>query len=299
MRKRRACARGARRSIARFATRRAISLDGVTIGLHMNAGLLVDMPHLAETGAKSIGLFRTELQFMLASRFPRPGAQEAALSRDPRRGRRPAGHLPHPRHRRRQAAALHEGARGGKPGARLARDAHRARPAGAAAHAVARVAARRRGARSQGHGARWSRRSTSSRRRARCSTANSPWLAGRGYEPPRTVQLGVMVEVPSLLWQIDEIAAAADFLSVGSNDLMQYLYAVDRDNRRVADRFDPLSVGLPAGVAVDRRSGRAARNAGDAVRRNRRAAARGDGADGDRLPRAARCRRPRSVRSRR
>ena len=53
-----------------------------------------------------------------------------------------------------------------------------------------------------------------------------------------------MVEVPSLLWQIDEIAAAADFLSVGSNDLMQYLYAVDRDNRRVADRFDPLSVGF-------------------------------------------------------
>ena len=52
-----------------------ISLDGVRIGLHMNAGLLVDMPHLAETGAQSIGLFRTELQFMLASRFPRPGAQ--------------------------------------------------------------------------------------------------------------------------------------------------------------------------------------------------------------------------------
>ena len=70
------------------------------------------------------------------------------------------------------------------------------------------------------------------------------WSARRGYEPPRSVKLGVMVEVPSLLWQIDEIAAAADFLSVGSNDLMQYLYAVDRDNRRVAHRFDPLNVGF-------------------------------------------------------
>jgi len=70
------------------------------------------------------------------------------------------------------------------------------------------------------------------------------WNLSRGYEPPRTASLGVMVEVPSLLWQIDEIAAAADFLSVGSNDLMQYLYAVDRDNRRVAGRFDPLSVGF-------------------------------------------------------
>src|SRR6202453_4098708 len=53
-----------------------VSADGVSIGLNMNAGLLVDMPHLAETGAKSIGLFRTELQFMLAARFPRPGAQQ-------------------------------------------------------------------------------------------------------------------------------------------------------------------------------------------------------------------------------
>ena len=50
-----------------------------------------------------------------------------------------------------------------------------------------------------------------------------------------------MLEVPSLLWQLDEIARVADFLSVGSNDLMQYLYAADRDNKRVSDRFDPLS----------------------------------------------------------
>ena len=42
----------------------------------MNAGLLIDMPHLDETGADSIGLFRTELQFMLASSFPRIDAQE-------------------------------------------------------------------------------------------------------------------------------------------------------------------------------------------------------------------------------
>jgi phosphotransferase system enzyme I (PtsP) len=70
------------------------------------------------------------------------------------------------------------------------------------------------------------------------------WSLSRGHEPPLTATLGVMVEVPSLLWQLDEIAAAADFLSVGSNDLMQYLYAVDRDNRRVSSRFDPLSVGF-------------------------------------------------------
>jgi len=67
-------------------------------------------------------------------------------------------------------------------------------------------------------------------------------LARHGYRLPQPCELGAMVEVPSLLFQIDEIAKEADFLSVGSNDLMQFLFAVDRENRRVADRFDPLSV---------------------------------------------------------
>ena len=50
-----------------------------------------------------------------------------------------------------------------------------------------------------------------------------------------------MVEVPSLLYQLDELLERVDFLSVGSNDLMQFFYAADRGNKRVADRFDPLS----------------------------------------------------------
>jgi phosphotransferase system enzyme I (PtsP) len=50
-----------------------------------------------------------------------------------------------------------------------------------------------------------------------------------------------MVEVPSLLFQLDELCAEADFLSVGSNDLMQFLFAVDRENPQVANRFDALN----------------------------------------------------------
>jgi phosphotransferase system enzyme I (PtsP) len=50
-----------------------------------------------------------------------------------------------------------------------------------------------------------------------------------------------MLEVPALLFQLDELLERVDFLSVGSNDLMQFLYAADRSNARVADRFDPLS----------------------------------------------------------
>jgi phosphotransferase system enzyme I (PtsP) len=67
------------------------------------------------------------------------------------------------------------------------------------------------------------------------------FLARMGRAAPTSVELGAMLEVPSLLWQLEEIARVADFLSVGSNDLMQYLYAADRDNKRVSGRFDPLS----------------------------------------------------------
>jgi len=65
-----------------------------------------------------------------------------------------------------------------------------------------------------------------------------------GREPPCDVKLGAMVEVPSLLWELDELAEVADFLSVGSNDLMQYVFAADRVNKRVAGRFDNLSPGF-------------------------------------------------------
>jgi len=66
-------------------------------------------------------------------------------------------------------------------------------------------------------------------------------LRRHGHKLPDEVQVGSMVEVPSLLYQLDELLERADFLSVGSNDLVQFLYAVDRGNPRVATRFDALS----------------------------------------------------------
>jgi phosphotransferase system enzyme I (PtsP) len=47
--------------------------------------------------------------------------------------------------------------------------------------------------------------------------------------------------VPALLYQLDELFKRVDFISVGSNDLFQFLFAVDRGNAKVADRFDSLS----------------------------------------------------------
>jgi phosphotransferase system, enzyme I, PtsP len=66
-------------------------------------------------------------------------------------------------------------------------------------------------------------------------------LRRHGHLLPERVQIGTMLEVPSLLFQLDELLERVDFLSVGSNDLMQFLYAADRGNIRVSARFDPLS----------------------------------------------------------
>jgi len=66
-------------------------------------------------------------------------------------------------------------------------------------------------------------------------------LRRHGHKLPDRVEIGTMLEVPSLLYQLDELLERVDFLSVGSNDLLQFFYAVDRGNQRVASRFDALS----------------------------------------------------------
>jgi phosphotransferase system, enzyme I, PtsP len=62
-----------------------------------------------------------------------------------------------------------------------------------------------------------------------------------GRPEPKRLNIGAMIEVPALLWQLDNILPLTDFASVGSNDLMQFLFAIDRSNMLVADRFDALN----------------------------------------------------------
>src|SRR4051812_6273000 len=65
--------------------------------------------------------------------------------------------------------------------------------------------------------------------------------AKSGGTPPTRVLVGAMLEVPSLIWHLPALLPRLDFISVGSNDLMQYMFAADRGNPRINCRYDPLS----------------------------------------------------------
>ncbi|MFO1422796.1 MAG: phosphoenolpyruvate--protein phosphotransferase [Candidatus Competibacteraceae bacterium] len=71
-------------------------------------------------------------------------------------------------------------------------------------------------------------------------------------------QVGVMIEVPSAAWQAEQLASRVDYLSVGTNDLTQYLLAVDRDNARVAALYDSLHPAMLKTIAHIIKSGRRA-----------------------------------------
>jgi phosphotransferase system enzyme I (PtsP) len=63
----------------------------------------------------------------------------------------------------------------------------------------------------------------------------------RGAALPERIEVGAMLEVPSLYWQLPALLQRVDFLSVGSNDLFQFLFACDRGNPALVDRYDVLS----------------------------------------------------------
>jgi phosphotransferase system, enzyme I, PtsP len=218
----------------------AVTRDGTAIGLHMNAGLLVDLPHMLETGAQSIGLFRTELQFMMVAEFPRQERQyeiyKTVLDAAPGkivtfRTLDIGGDkiLPYMTTYEEENPAL------GWRAIRLGLD----RPA------LLRVQIRAmlRAAAGRNIKIMFPMVATAAEFLAAKAMAEREvkHLQLHGYALPEKLQLGVMLEVPSLLWQLDELLQHADFISVGSNDLMQYLFAADRDNRRVSNRYDPLS----------------------------------------------------------
>ncbi len=236
----------------------SVTRDGVEIALHINAGLLMDMPHLEESGAAGVGLFRTELQFMVASSFPRQNEQESFYAQVLQAANgRPVTFrsldvggdkvLPYFRQQREENPSMGWRAiRLGLDRPALLRTQSRALLKAAAGRELKLMfpmvtevgeflRAKAVVEREQTH------------------------LQRHGHKTPDRVAFGAMIEVPSLLWQLDELFAAVDFVSVGSNDLMQFLMASDRSNTRIAGRFDALS---PAFLRALKSVARAAAAAG-------------------------------------
>ena len=84
-------------------------------------------------------------------------------------------------------------------------------------------------------------------------------LHDQGYEVAPNIPVGAMLEVPSSVWVLEHLLKEVDFVSVGTNDLVQYLLAADRDNPWVAKLYDPLH---PAVICALTHIGRCARAAG-------------------------------------
>ena len=220
----------------------AETLDGATVDLLMNAGLAVDLPQLDESGAVGIGLFRTELQFMVAATFPRAEAQEK-LYREVLRaaGDRPVTFrtidiggdkvLPYFK-----GAGPEENPALGWRAIRLALD----RPA--LLRTQFRALLKASGGRELKLMLPMVTEISEIREARELLDREVRHLSRFAAHLPTRLKLGAMIEVPNLLWQLDELMEVVDFVSVGSNDLFQFVAATDRGNTRLADRFDPISV---------------------------------------------------------
>jgi len=245
---------------ARFADLRdtpCVTRDGVPVSLLMNAGLLVDMPHVASSGADGVGLFRTEIPFMTRREFPDVEAQTALYK------------------------AIIQGAEG-RPVTFRALDVGGDKNLQSFATEEELNPAM---------GWRSMRilldRPSILRQQIRALIRASadrelrlmfPMVTditefdlaktivdrevdrarSRGHGTPEAIRLGAMIEVPALLWQLDSLLPRVDFLSIGSNDLFQFIFAVDRDSDRITRRYDTLA---PAFLRVMKKIARSCDNA--------------------------------------
>jgi len=222
-----------------------VSRDGVSIKLMLNAGLLLDLAQLGTTGAEGVGLFRTEFPLMIRDTFP--GVDE--LTEFYKRvfdqaecrpvffrtldigGDKVLPYLPH---------ALEDNPAMGWRALRIGLD----RPAmlRQQLRALIRAAAGRTLFIKFPMVA-----EVAELERARALVdMELARAACEGRALPQVVKVGVMLEVPSLLWQLPALCERIDFLSVGTNDLLQFLFACDRGNPRLADRYDSLSAPMLA-----------------------------------------------------
>ncbi len=219
----------------------ATSQDGITVALNMNAGLIAELPSLENSGAEGVGLFRTELQFLARARVPRRAELAGIYSR-----------------------VLD--AAGGKPVVFRTLDIgsdkvlpymkREDEPNPALGWRAIRVGLDKRGV------MRMQLQALIRAAKGRPLTVMFPFVAQfeefkaarqhvfdeldrekkLGHVLPEKVEIGAMLETPSLAFAPRQFFEMADFISIGGNDLKQFFFAADRENERVRRRYDTLNV---------------------------------------------------------
>jgi phosphotransferase system enzyme I (PtsP) len=223
----------------------SVTRDGIEIKLLLNAGLLIDLAQLATTGAEGVGLFRTEFSLMVRDTFPAVDDltefYQRVLEQAECRpvvfrtldigGDKVLPYLPH---------AIEDNPAMGWRAIRIGLD----RPAMLRQQLRALI----RAARARTLFVKFPMiAEIAELERARALVDMELARAAReGRILPESVKIGVMLEVPGLLWQLPALCERIDFLSIGTNDLLQFLFACDRGNPQLADRYDPLSAPMLA-----------------------------------------------------
>lgn len=214
---------------------------GTTVGLHMNAGLMADLPSLAGSGAEGVGLFRTELQFLIRNQVPKRGELAALYSRvlDAAKGRRVV------------FRTLDIGSDKVLPYMKREEE-----PNPAMGWRAIRVGLEKPGV------LRMQLQALLRAAKGRPLTVMFPFVAqfdeflearqhllteidreGQlGHVLPEKVEIGAMLETPSLAYAPKAFFELTDFVSIGGNDLKQFFFAADRENERVRRRYDSLDV---------------------------------------------------------
>jgi phosphotransferase system enzyme I (PtsP) len=218
----------------------ATTKDGVRISLNVNAGLLVDLQHFTDLGADGVGLYRTEVPFMMRSDLPDIESQrqlyEAVL--DAVHGKPVVFRtldiggdkvLPYWDHQPEENPAM---------GWRAIRVAlHRPAMLRQQLQALVQASAGRE------LSVMFPMITTCEEFRfaRRLLDQALEHERRRGRPLPERIRMGAMLEVPALLYQLDRLLAETDFLSIGTNDLFQFLFASDRGSYQVSQLYDLLS----------------------------------------------------------
>ncbi|MBM9593732.1 phosphoenolpyruvate--protein phosphotransferase [Roseitranquillus sediminis] len=219
----------------------ARTLDGRVIELHMNAGLMADLPSLHGSGAEGVGLFRTELQFLTRNKVPRRGALAALYARvmDAAEGKRVV------------FRTLDIGSDKVLPYMKPQDE-----PNPAMGWRAIRVGLDKKGV------MRMQLQALIRAAGGRPLTVMFPFIAQfeefkearqhllseleredkLGHVLPESVEIGAMLETPSMAFAPRQFFELADFISIGGNDLKQFFFAADRENERVRRRYDTLNV---------------------------------------------------------